>query len=54
LSKALSKDDLLKMLSVEDRLKGLSASDLLEKILEQMTPEEVENYVKSHRHGQDN
>jgi hypothetical protein len=52
--KGLSSDERLEGLSNDERLKGLSISDLLEKILEQMTPEELERYVKSRRHEQDN
>jgi hypothetical protein len=50
----LAPDDLLQVLSVEDRLKGLSAEELLRKLLEQMSPEELEAYVKQYRQGQNN
>jgi hypothetical protein len=52
--KGLSIDDLFKVFSVEEIIKVLSTEELVQKLLEKASPEELETYLKKHRHGQDN
>lgn len=52
--KGLSIDDLFQVFSVEEILKVLSMEELVQKLLEKVSPEELETYLKKHRHGQDN
>jgi hypothetical protein len=44
----------LDWLTPEERLQGLSAEALLQKVLEQMSPEELEAYLKQYRQGKNN
>lgn len=49
----LSIDDLFNVFSVEEIIKSLSTEDLLQTLLEKVSPEELETYLKKYRYGKD-